>query len=189
MKLKTSKRERAAILVSEDRLIDLEIAESVGITRKTLHKWKQRPDFSARVAELTQIWTDRAMRYGLARREKRLAVLQDQHDRLLRVIEERAADPSMADVPGGKTGLLLRTFKGLGNGEAARIVEEYAVDTATVREMREIHARIEKELGQTVPEVVEVRSKKLYDTTEELEAELAALLAKRQSNRPEDAPC
>jgi hypothetical protein len=189
MRRLNAKKERAAILVSEDRLIDQQIAETIGISRQQLVRWKAHPVFAARVAELTRIWTERALRYGLARRERRLAVLEDQHNRLLAVIHARAADPSMADVPGGNTGLLLRTYKGLGNGDAARIVEEFSVDCATIRELRGIQEQFAKELGQVQPTEVVVTQKKLYHTTEELEAELAALLAKRDSNRPEDAPC
>ncbi|MFI5095172.1 MAG: phBC6A51 family helix-turn-helix protein [Candidatus Acidiferrales bacterium] len=188
MKLRTAKRERAAMMLSEDRKTDAEIAESVGITRKTLHKWKQRPEFSARVEDLTRIWSERALKKGLARRERRLAVLEDQHNRLLAVIEARAADPDMQTIPGGSTGLLFRTYKGLGSGEHARIVEEYAVDVATIRELRGIQEQFAKELGQVVDKV-EVTTRKPYQTTEELETELALLLAKRQARRPEDAPC
>jgi hypothetical protein len=184
-----AKKERAAILVSEDRLIDQQIAETIGISRQQLVRWKAHPVFAARVAELTRIWTDRALKFGLARRERRLAVLEDQHNRLLAVIDARAADPSMADIPGGNTGLLLRTYKGLGNGESARVVEEYAVDIGTIRELRGIQEKFAKELGLVAPEQVEVTHKKLFNTTEELEAELAVLLAKRNSKRPEDAPC
>ncbi len=49
----------------------------------------------------------------IAIRDDRLAALDDRRRRLHQVMEERAADPSMADVPGGKTGLLVRTYKSL----------------------------------------------------------------------------
>jgi hypothetical protein len=184
-----AKKEQAAILVAEDRLIDVEIAAKMGISRQQLVRWKAHPVFAGRVTELTAIWTARALRFGLARRERRLAVLEDQHNRLLAVIDARAADPSMADVPGGGTGLLLRTYKGLGSGDNARVVEEYAVDTGTIRELRGIQEQFAKELGQVAPEQVEIVHKKTWHTTEELEAELAALLTKRDGKRPEDAPC
>lgn len=46
------------------------------------------------------------------------------------MVEERGADPSMANVPGGKTGLLVHQIKSIGNGPNAKIVPEYVVDTA-----------------------------------------------------------
>jgi hypothetical protein len=184
-----AKRETAAQLVAEDRLTDEKIAESLGVSRKTLHVWKQHPAFSARVTELESIWTNRALKNNLARREYRLAVLADQHGRCLAIRDARASDPSMADVPGGATGMLVRTYKGLGNGENARVVEEYAYDAALDREIRELQAQCAEELGQVQPMQVEVARKKNWHSTEELEAELVMLLAKRNSKQPEDAPC
>jgi hypothetical protein len=56
-----------------------------------------------RIAELTQIYADRALKQGLAQRDKRVAVLVQMHEKLLQIVEERAADPNIASVPGGKT--------------------------------------------------------------------------------------
>jgi len=71
---------------------------------------------AARVEELTRIWADRALKYGLARREKRVAVLSDMHNRLLTIIEERGQDAALQAVAGGRTGLVCKTLKGIGKG-------------------------------------------------------------------------
>ncbi len=85
---------------------------------------------------------------GIANKQNRIDRLNADWLRLQQVIAERAADPTMADVPGGTTGLLVRTVKALGHGADARIVEEYAVDTGLLRELRAHEEQAAKELGQ-----------------------------------------
>lgn len=150
MRLRNAKHEEAAQLVSEDRLTDEQIAEKVGITRKCLWQWRKRKAFAARVDELTRIWTDRALKYGLARREKRVEVLQDMHNRLLVVIDERSKDAAMQNVPGGRTGLVCKSLKGIGKGKDFQVVEVFETDTAILKELRGLEEQIAKELGQHV---------------------------------------
>ena len=150
MRLRNAKHEESARLVSEDRLTDEQIAEKAGVTRKCLHQWKRRKAFAARVEELTRIWADRALKYGLARREKRVAVLSDMHNRLLTIIEERGQDAALQAVAGGRTGLVCKTLKGIGKGSDFQTVEEYEVDTAILKEIRAIQEQVAKELGQHV---------------------------------------
>ena len=95
-------------------------------------------------------YSERALRGGLARREKRVAVLNDMHDRMLSVIDERAEDVAMQAVPGGKSGLITKQLKGIGKGEDFQVVEVYEMDTALVRELRATQEQIAKELGQWV---------------------------------------
>jgi hypothetical protein len=70
--------------------------------------------------------------------------MDDRLQRLHRVIRERAADPEMQDVPGGPTGLIVRTTKMVGKKE----VKEYALDAALLREIRELEAQAARECGQ-----------------------------------------
>lgn len=82
----------------------------------------------------------------LAAREKRLEALQDRHNRMVLVMSERAED--MAEVPGGRSGLLVRQLKQIGNGPTAREVEEYKLDTGLLSEFREHEKQLAIELGQ-----------------------------------------
>ena len=50
---------RAAALCVQDTLIDEQIAGQLGIARRTLARWKKRPDFAAALAAL-QAWQDLA---------------------------------------------------------------------------------------------------------------------------------
>jgi hypothetical protein len=56
----------------------------------------------------------------------------------------------MKHVPGGHTGLLVRTVKSVRDGSDTTIVEEFAVDTGLLREMRELELQVSKELGQFI---------------------------------------
>jgi hypothetical protein len=148
MRLANRKKEHVATLLAEDRFPDRRIADIVGVTSRTIDNWKTEPEMQARVAELTKQFSDRVLKFGLARRERRLQVLCDMHDRILDVIDARAADESLKNAPGAKTGLMTLTIRSVGYGPKARMVPEYAVDTATLRELRAVQEQISKELGQ-----------------------------------------
>lgn len=143
----TGRQEQAAVLLAEDRYSDEQIAGKVGVTRRSLAKWKLQPPFAARVREVTDKLAVIARRHGIARRERRLATLQDMHNKLLLVIEERAADPALAEIPGGKTGLVVRKPV-LSGGDL--IGFEYAVDVATIKQLQSVQEQAAKELGQVI---------------------------------------
>jgi hypothetical protein len=141
----TVRQRRATVLVAEDQLTDEEIAREVGITRRTLAIWKNQLLFVECVRQAGADLWNAAMRRGIARRDRRLAALQKVHNRLLAVIEARAADPDMKSIPGGSTGLIVRkpvTSAGTVAGY------EYAVDTGTIAEIRKVQELAAKELGQ-----------------------------------------
>ena len=149
-RLESKRREMAARYVAEDELTDTEIAEKLGVTQRTLERWKRQDNFRARVNTLVNVYADRFLEQGLARKGQRLQVLNDLHDRMLRVIAERANDPSIAEVPGGKTGVVTRMLKGIGKGDDFQIVEVFEVDTGTIREIRGVQEDVAKELGQFI---------------------------------------
>lgn len=90
---------------------------------------------------------------GIASRENRIAAANDRWDRMKRVIDERAADPTMEKVPGGRTGLLVRTYKIVGTGPSAYTVDEFAVDTGLLKEMRELEKEAAQEVGQWLEKI------------------------------------
>jgi hypothetical protein len=143
-------------LLAENELSDQEIAKTLGIGRATLSRWKTDPEFAAQVGDHIGEIKARMLRRAIAKKEKRIDVLNDLHDKLLTVVQERAADyaaqaASGGDVPaGGGTGLIVRQLKQIGSGRDAQVVEEFGVDTALVREIRATHEQAAKELGQWV---------------------------------------
>jgi hypothetical protein len=141
-------RNQAAVLTAEGRLSIEEVAEKVGVDRVTLWAWKKHPEFLQRVQEISERMGALAEQFAIGHKARRLEWLDDRHRRLRQVIAARAADPDMADVPGGRTGLVLKRTRKLGAGERAQMVEEYIVDVDLLRELREIEAAAARELDQ-----------------------------------------
>jgi hypothetical protein len=133
-------------LVANGKFTTVEIAAELKMSPNTLKQWKKRRDFEVRVERHRQIWRDRVMLTGIADQARRIEALNDRWSRMKTVIEARAADPTMKDVPGGTTGLLVAETKQVpGTGE---IVDEFSVDTALLRELRAHEEQAAKELGQ-----------------------------------------
>lgn len=143
----TKERERAAHLLSVGRPQKV-VGKAIGAGERTLRDWLAVPEFQARVEELTATYRKAVRSRGIAVVERRVDSLNDRWDRLRRIIRERAKAPEMQDVPGGKTGLLVRTQKGLGAGESFMVVEEFALDAALLKELREHEKQAAQELGQ-----------------------------------------
>jgi hypothetical protein len=144
----TVARERAAALLADGELSDREVANEVGVDRPTLWRWRQHPDFAARVRSILERAAEELERHAIARKARRMRTYDERWRELQRVIAERAAAPEMQSVPGGKTGLLARRVKVVGGGENAREVEEYEVDTALLKELRELERQAAVEAGQ-----------------------------------------
>lgn len=144
----TKQRERAAALAAADRLTDREIAQQININPRTLGRWKSAPEFAERIARLVAEYRAAVRRHGIAILENRVAALQDRWQRMHQVIEERSADPDMAEVPGGQTGLVVHQVKGVGTGDAFQLVDLYLIDTGLLAELRAHEQQAAKELGQ-----------------------------------------
>lgn len=146
----TETTEKAAQLIAEGRLTYSAIAAELDVDRKTVWAWRQEPEFTARVDAILEEFREETRRLGLAVLERRLAALNDRWLRLLRVIDERAADPSMQAAAGGKTGMLVRTLKRMKVGDEGPPIDidEFAVDVALSRELREIEKQAGIMLGQ-----------------------------------------
>lgn len=170
--ISTKKRETAARLLAEDDLTDARIAEKCGIGVRTLDRWKTEESFIARVNEITAAYAKRALKHGLARKERRVAVLNDLHEKMLQVIAERAQSPDLADVPGGKTGIVTKTLKGIGKGDDFQVVEVYEVDTGTIAKICDVQKQVAEELGQWVRRSEVTDMNRLFErmSREELDA-------------------
>lgn len=136
----------AAQLIATGELSERQLAERIGVDRRTLYRWRHHPEFQARVEEELQTIRDALRHQKIGMREQRVAALNRRWLALQEIIAERGADPRMARAPGGRTGLLVRTKKALG----ARVVEEFQLDGALLRELREIERAAAEELGQRI---------------------------------------
>src|SRR5262245_20861312 len=79
---------QAVYLLAEDELTDEEIAGKVGVHRATLARWKECPDFLAKVKEAVAELGEVAQRYALGRRAYRIRCLNDRHRLLQQVIAD-----------------------------------------------------------------------------------------------------
>lgn len=140
-------QESAAQLLAEAEYDYVQISEMIGVDVATLRRWRQKPKFSERVAEIVKERASEAMQFAIANKAFRVRALQKRHRKLLSIAEERAADPSMAAIPGGKTGYVARKIVA-SSGELMGY--EYAVDIALSKELRDIEQQVAKELGQIV---------------------------------------
>jgi hypothetical protein len=151
----TPEREHAADLVADDQRTDRQIAGDLGIAKATLERWKKHSAFQERVqairtqrAQALRAEAEARQARRLIERANRLEFLNDRHRGLCQILEERAADPAWENVPGWKTGLMVHTVKGLGKGEDFQVVDEFAVDTGLLRELRELERQAAVETGQ-----------------------------------------
>jgi hypothetical protein len=164
----TGAREAAAVAVAKDDQDDDEIAAACKINRATLWRWKQSPEFAARVAEHLATWKAEITAKGIADVQNRVDAANDRHNRMRRIIEARAAAYA-GQAPGSDEGLLVKTPMLVKVFEAAppeddeddedgpmkplkesRIVYEWALDKALLAEMRAHEDEVAKHLGQLV---------------------------------------
>ena len=115
-----------------------------GIARKSLERWKRHPEFVCRLQELVKAAHEQAKRTLLGKKEARIEILEELYNRQRAIMDERAVDPEMQAVPGGKTGLLLRKPV-VSSGKV--ISHEYVVDTALSNEIRKILQQVAEEVG------------------------------------------
>lgn len=159
----TKKHHEAALLVAEDELSDEAIAAQVGITRQTLYVWKQKPEFAALVGDNVGRIQAGMLKLAIAKKHKRVAVLDDLHERAMQVVVDRAErhreELATADSPEravrrmfgdhvpteAATGLLVR--QETVNAQGMKTVN-WSVDTGLMREIRALHEQAAKELGQ-----------------------------------------
>lgn len=144
----TPRHHQAARLLAEDLFTDADIAKQVGVRRRTILRWKKLANFQELVTQYRQELDEQILQQGVARRAARIRRYNDRLRRMDKVIEQRAEAPEMAGVPGGDTGLLVRTFKSVGVGENNQLISEYAVDVGLLREMRELEKQAAQDLGQ-----------------------------------------
>lgn len=146
----SKRRERAALLVAKDEETDEQIAAALKITRRTLAYWKRNPAFAARVQEHRDRWRRELAAKGLVEKRNRVDALNERWEKMRQIIAERAEDEDVANVAGGKTGLIIHRMRVIGTGKNAQLVDEYEVDTGLLKELRAHEEQAAKELGQWV---------------------------------------
>lgn len=155
------------MLLAEDDLTDKEIAETVGVNITTLWRWRQHPDFAGHVQDMVGQLQAGMLRYRIAKKRKRLEVLDDLHTKALQTVVERSRryqievgeDPNVVAAEAARsvfgrrvpyeatTGLLTEKESVTASGLRTT---EWSVDTGLMREIRALHEQAAKELGQWI---------------------------------------
>jgi hypothetical protein len=151
-------KEQAAQSVAEGILTEAEIAAAAGIRKRQLERWKKEPAFAERFKAIVADLTEASRQRTIGRRDDRVEALQARWDAMRRIIADRAADPVMASIPGGRTGLIVvreaETVMedAVVNGVAVKVARvvptQVAVDTGLLKELREHEKQAAQELGQ-----------------------------------------
>lgn len=163
-------QKKAAVLLADDHQTDEQIAQELGITRRTLAYWKNEPEFISAVEAAKKEIRDRIMSTGIADKANRIASYNERWQKMHQIIDERAIE-LQGLCAGSGTGLLVRQVKQVKVLEArtnvprefdemseddfiptrqTKAVEEFAVDTGLLNEMRQLEIQAAKELGQHV---------------------------------------
>lgn len=144
----TLQKRLSLLLLADGEKSNLEIAAACGTSDRQLRRWIQHPEF-AESLRLARAELDAAvLTFAIAQRRKRVARANRDWLKLQRVIDARASDPEMADVPGGDTGLLLHRERAIGTGKQQTVIDEYEIDTGLLRMMLEHERQAAQELGQ-----------------------------------------
>jgi hypothetical protein len=167
----TRNQQYAAGLLAEG-VSRVKVSQKVGVRYKTICNWLKSSLFRQELKRKQEEIAREVDEYLIGDRKFRLLILQDRHDRMQRVFEERAEwfekanrekarltaeaiardeDPSAvyvkhADIPGGETGLLVHEEKVTKFG----LVDHYKVDVALLKEGRDTLKQAAIEKGQWV---------------------------------------
>lgn len=145
----TAKQEAfVAAYLGSARMNATKAAKEAGYSENTANEQGARLLANASVQARIQEWREEIKRSAIADASYRVGVLNDLEAKLHGVMASRAETYADSDVIGGETGLVVRRYKMVGSGEGAQLVEEYEVDTATIKELRAVHEQAAKELGQ-----------------------------------------
>lgn len=147
----TAKRMEAATLIAADYLSDEQIAQKIGVNRGTIWRWRQEPEYVARIDSIRLEMIEKIRRRGIANKDWRIKQLQDHILKLLELREERMANPDLAKI--SKTGLVVHDVKGVGKGADFQMVDTYSLDVGWSKEFRETMKQAAQESGQWVDKV------------------------------------
>ena len=144
-------RSACLALMLDPQLSDTEIARRLStpaqpVSRQITNAFRHRHrvDLQASIEAAVALALDPA----ITRKAERLAAKNERWFGLKAVVAERGADKSMAGVPGGKTGLVVRQYKMLGSGEYGEVREEYRVDTGLLEAANALERSAAEEMGQ-----------------------------------------
>jgi len=139
----TSKHLEAARLFA-DGLSRRDVAAKLGQKDHIVKHWYEQPEFQAEVDAFIEADRAAIRNKGIAEKQNRMEAYNRRWNLLNQVIEARSVWDAVQDVPGGKTGLIVRDFKGSMNYEV------FKIDVGLLKELRELEKQAAIEAGQWV---------------------------------------
>lgn len=137
---------KAVALQAADELTDEQIAAECGVTRPTLVRWNTHPEYKAEKRRLSEEIEASVFRHALAKRHKRMEILQERHAALTAIVAERRAQ-GKPEHAGTSSGFVVSRQKLVGSGVFAREVTELEFDIALVRSLLDVEERAMREVG------------------------------------------
>ena len=137
--------ERAAALVAAGNLSDFDVAQQVGVSRRTLARWKEEPEFGQRVTDLVKIAREEAKKYAISDKDARVGATNKRWLIVQEIVMEqlenyaaryRAVDENEA----------AQTEAGVAKDKSAE--EIVGVDADLLREARQLEEHAARLLGQ-----------------------------------------
>ena len=184
----TAKQSQAAVLVAEDRLTDPKIARKVGISLRTIYKWKADPTFAQRVSAHRIAFEQQELQRGIAAKVRRVQALNAGFDAIEQIRRERASRYGK-DVAGGRTGfvvlepMLVKVYgeldeKGrfIPTGQS-ELVQVEKVDNALYRDRLKTLEQMAREKGEWVEKSETKADVHLLDADTALDRKLDSLAA------------
>src|SRR5258708_7729667 len=104
-----------------------------------------QPKVRARIRDLKTAIAAKLINYSVREKNTRLEALQSRWEKLNRVIEQRTVAPELQQVPGGDTGLVVRTRVGNYN--------VFAVDIRPLRELQPIEEQAARASDQRLARI------------------------------------
>lgn len=146
----TTNQRLAARLIAENELTFERIAEEIGVSQLTLANWRTRDDFQQVVRDVGESIVQKTSTLKYADRNRRIGALNNLAESMEQIIRERAEWYTKNDenAPGGRSGLIVRTRRAIGNGKVVEIIEEDQLDRALVSEYKDTLIHIAKERGE-----------------------------------------
>jgi hypothetical protein len=144
--LENSKHEQFALLVAKGVSASkayVSAGYSAAGAKVSASRLLTNANVCSRIREIQETLSAGTIALEISSRNARVQALQNRWDRMRRVIDERATSPAFADVPGGTTGLLIRSSKGKDADQPV-----YKVDTSLLAELRAHEKQAAEELGQ-----------------------------------------
>jgi len=123
------------------------VSKDMRLAKRTIVRWAKLPEFTVELEAQAASIRETVKAEGIVNRQNRLDAYNDRWRKMQSVIDGRAADKTFARAPGYTSGLLVHQYRTVGRGEDAQVMDEFAVDTGLLKEMRELEKQAAQDAG------------------------------------------